>query len=432
MLSYEFKLYGASAQFRGIDEAIQTTQFVRNKCLQVWLDEYKKPASERASFGLLSFGYMCKDIAASFDFARKLNAMARQAAAERCARAVMEFYKRCKLKKAGLLGNRKVGYPRFQHDCRSVEYKTGGWKLAADCQRVKFTDGHGIGWMKLVGGRYMAPDMFDKIKRLRVVRKADGYYAQFCVDVNDVEHCEPTGRSIGLDLGVTNTVTDSLGVHTSLPSSLARQHRKLRKQQRQLSRKKKGSRNRTKARRKLARTHLKITRQRQDFATKFARDVTRSNDLIVMEDLQVQNMSASAKGTADAPGKRVSQKAGLNRSILNANWGRIRTTISRYCTKFGRRLLLVPPQYTSQRCSSCGYVHADNRKTQAEFQCGKCGLRLHADHNAALNILALGLDNAAGHAVSACGAPVRLPVKRKRRASKQETVSITDYCQGQM
>lgn len=430
MLVYEFKLYGVQHQFRSLDEAIRTSQFVRNKCLRSWIDDQGKPVEDRQPFGPRSFSYLCTGIAADHEFADRLNAHARQAAAERAYRAVAGFYSRCKEKKAGRLGSRKVGYPRFQRDCRSVEYKTSGWKLSPDFRRVKFTDGHKIGWMVLAGGRYINAELYDKIKRLRVVRKVDGYYAQFCVSVEDQEFAPVTGQSVGLDLGVAHAVTDSRGQHYDLPASLVKRQQRVKRYQRKLARQKKGSKSRSKTRRALARTHLKITRQRHDFVVKTARDVCRSNDLVVMEDLQVQSMTRSAKGTAEQPGKGVRQKAGLNQSILNANWGRLRSSIERYAKKFGRTFLVVAPQYTSQRCSRCGHVHADNRKTQPGFHCMACGHTGNADHNAAMNILWLGLnpgaklrpkiENPAGHAGSACGGHVRPGVKSRQRPVRQE------------
>lgn len=425
MVVYEFKLYGAQRQFDGLAEAIRTSQFIRNKCLRVWIDNYRLPVEDRKTFGPLSFSYLCKDFAAEFEFANRLNAHARQAASERTYKAVAGFFSRLKARNAGKLGSRKVGYPRFQRDCRSVEYKTSGWKLSSDFRKVCFTDGHKIGWMALAGGRYITKELQDKIKRLRVVRRADGYYAQFCIAVEDQEYCTPTGKSVGLDMGVAHCVTDSTGQHYDLPAGLTRQQAKLKRYQRRVSRQKKGSKNRSKTRRKLSRTHLKITRQRQDFASKLARDVTRSNDLIVVEDLQVKSMTRSAKGTVGSPGKQVRQKAGLNRSILNANWGRIRVCLERYAKKFGRTVLAVAPQYTSQRCSRCGHVHAESRVSQDKFVCVHCGFACNADHNAAMNILWLGLNPSvklkpAGHAGQACGAQVRPRVTSWHRAVKQE------------
>ncbi|GHU19558.1 hypothetical protein FACS189472_09520 [Alphaproteobacteria bacterium] len=116
-----------------------------------------------------------------------------------------------------------------------------------------------------------------------------------------------------------------------------------------------------------------------------------------MEDLQVRNMSKSASGTVENPGKNVRAKSGLNKSILDQGWFEFRRQLEYKLVWKGGKLILVPPQYTSQKCSCCGCIDRNNRKTQAEFSCQRCGLEMNADHNAAINILA------AGHAVKACG-----------------------------
>ena len=109
-------------------------------------------------------------------------------------------------------------------------------------------------------------------------------------------------------------------------------------------------------------------------------------------------MSRSAKGTAQKPGSRVRQKAGLNRAILDQGWGKLRTLLAYKLEERGGKLVLVDPKYTSQRCSECGHTSADSRKGQAVFVCVACGHAQHADLNAARN-----LTLAAGHAAKACG-----------------------------
>src|SRR5207247_3075757 len=116
MIMLEFKLKGTSTQYRAIDEAIRTTQFIRNKCVRLWQDTWGITRSDLSAY--------CRILAQEYDFVRRLNSMARQAAADRAGAAITRFYDNCKKKKPG-----KKGYPRFQKKCRSVEYKTTGWKL---------------------------------------------------------------------------------------------------------------------------------------------------------------------------------------------------------------------------------------------------------------------------------------------------------------
>ena len=140
---------------------------------------------------------LCKNLAAKFPFAKKLNSAARQASAERAWASISNFYSRCKK------GEKKKGYPQFKKHGRSVEYKVSGWKLAQDCESINFTDGFDIGTLSLYCNKATRIDLHTlKINRVRVVRRADGYYAQFCFDADRKESGEYTGNVVGLDLGL--------------------------------------------------------------------------------------------------------------------------------------------------------------------------------------------------------------------------------------
>ena len=172
MLILEYKLRPNQRQHAAIDEAIRTTQFVRNKCLRLWMDTGAPmtPTCKRCALNSRS----------EYPFAARLNSMARQAAADRAWQAIARFYKNCREHKPG-----KKGYPRFQKDNRSVEYKTSGWKLEPDGKRLTFTDGHGIGTVRLIGKKGKIETFPQaQIKRVRLVKRADGYYVQFAVQAD--------------------------------------------------------------------------------------------------------------------------------------------------------------------------------------------------------------------------------------------------------
>src|SRR5690606_34297404 len=128
-----------------------------------------------------------------------------------------------------------------------------------------------------------------------------------------------------------------------------------------------------------------------DHAHKAALDLVRNYDVIVHEDLRIANMTRSASGTIDNPGRNVAQKSGLNRSILDAGWGVFLTILAHKAESAGRELIAVEPRNTSRTCARCGHCAAENRVTQAEFRCTACGHTAHADVNAAVNILRAGL-----------------------------------------
>jgi putative transposase len=367
MLVLEAKLKGKTEQYSLIDEAIRTALFVRNKALRLWMDV--KGSNK------YDLNKHCAVLAKEFDFANKLNSQARQSSAERAWSAINRFFENCKKKVSG-----KKGYPKFKKRGHSVEYKQTGWKLSEDRKYLTLTDGFKIGSLKLVGSRDLNFYQIEQIKRVRLVRRADGYYAQFCVDVDRKEEIEPTQTTIGLDVGLNHFYTDSKGEVVENPRFLRKSERQLKKLQRKVSKRKKGSANRRKAIKRLARKHLQVSRQRKDFAVKTARCVVRSNDLIAYEDLQVRNMVKNHK---------------LAKSISDASWSMFRNWVEYFGKVFGKVTIAVPPQYTSQNCSTCGTL-VKKSLSERTHQCSHCGTVLDRDHNAALNILAIGL-NRVGH-----------------------------------
>jgi putative transposase len=153
-------------------------------------------------------------------------------------------------------------------------------KLADNRKSITFSDKKGIGRLKLKGTRDLYFYQINQIKRVRLVKRADGVYVQFCIDVDRSEDIEPTGNTVGLDVGLKEYYTDSSGAMVDNPKFLLRSEKVLKRSQRRISRRVKGSKNRGKARQILGNRHLKISRQRKDHAVKLARCVVQSNDLI--------------------------------------------------------------------------------------------------------------------------------------------------------
>ncbi len=308
-----------------------------------------------------------------YPFVHKLNSMARQASAERAWSSISRFYDNCKQNKPG-----KKGYPKFKKFSRSVEYKTCGWKLSDDRKYLTITDLTGIGKLKLVGSRDLHFYQKNQIKRVRLVRRADGYYAQFCIDITRVENSNSTGNYLGIDVGLESFYTDSTGKKVENPRFLRKSEKKLKKLQRKLSKCKKGSINRRKAQARLARQHLKVSRQRKDFVIKTARCVAMSNDIVVIENLNIKGLVRTR----------------LAKSINDASWSMFREWLEYFCQIFDRKLIAVNPNYTSQDCSNCGTRVKKSLSTRTHL-CS-CGVRLCRDHNAGINILNKGLDSV-GH-----------------------------------
>jgi putative transposase len=136
--------------------------------------------------------------------------------------------------------------------------------------------------------------------------------------------------------------------------------------------------------------HRKIRDSRRDFLHKTSTALARSYAVLYAEALNVRGMSASAKGTADNPGKNVRAKAGLNKAVLDQGWSELLRQLDYKLSRRGGELVRVSPRDTSRACSRCGYVSENNRKSQSRFECTACGLMMHADENAAINIATLG------------------------------------------
>jgi putative transposase len=364
MLVFEAKLEGTKPQYDRLDEAIRTARFVRNSCIRYWMDNQGIGRSELSAY--------CAVLAKEFLFAGNLNSMARQASAERAWSAISRFYDNCKKGKPG-----KKGFPRFKkHQTHaSVEYKTTGYKLSESRRTITFTDGFEAGSFKLWGTRDLHFYALKQIKRMRVIRRADGYYCQFCIEAERIEKREPTGKTIGLDVGLAHFYTDSNGQTVENPRYLSQSEKTLKRLNRKLSKTKNGSKNRVKRRNRLSRKHLKVSRQRKDFAVKLARCVVQSNDLVAYEDLQVRNMVRNRK---------------LAKSINDAAWSAFRQWVEYFGKVFGVATVAVPPQYTSQNCSNCGEV-VKKSLSQRTHKCPDCGLVLDRDWNAAINILELAI-----------------------------------------
>jgi putative transposase len=361
MLTLECKVYGKLSQFAQIDAAIRTARFIQNKCLALWMDNQGVSKYDLNKYTAV--------LAKEFPFANQLNSTARQSAAERCWSAIARFYENCKKQIPS-----KKGFPKFKKTTRSVEFKRSGWKLSENKKRITFTDKNRIGSLKLKGTRDLSFYPVEQIKRVRLLKRADGYYVQFCINVKREETVEPSGKTIGLDVGLKAFYTDSDGNTVENPRFFRQGEQKIKHTQRRVSRKVKGSQNRRKARERLSRCYLKISRQRKDFAVKLARCVIQSNDCVVYENLGIKNMVRNHC---------------LAKSIHDAGWYQFRLWLEYFAQVFGKVAIAVAPHGTSQNCSNCGTVVKKSLSMRTHV-C-RCGCELDRDHNAAINILQTGI-----------------------------------------
>ncbi len=373
MMVYEFKVKGKDAQYRAIDEAIRTSQFIQNKCLRYWME----------NIGLRQYDLnkYCAVLAAEFPFAEELNSMARQSAAERTWSAIARFFDNCKKKVKG-----KKGFPKFKKHCRSVEYKTSGWKLSPNRKAITFRDGKNIGTLKLKGTYDLNYYRLEQIKRVRLVKRADGYYAQFAIDAKVRVEPQLTGKMVGLDLGLKFFIADNQDNTEPCPQFYRKSEKQLNRANRKKSKKfkrsaKPQSKNYHKARSRYARKHLRVSRQRKEYCKLLAYSVIQSNDLVAYEDLNVKGLVRNRH---------------LAKSISDAGWSTFRQWLEYFGFKYGKVTIAVPPHNTSQNCSNCGTKVKKSLSTRTHV-CSHCGFIEDRDVNAAINILKLALCTA-GHA----------------------------------
>lgn len=377
MIVLEMKAVVKPSQCSAIDEAIRTVQFIRNKALRLWMD-----ANGEDKIDKYSLNKYCAVLAKQFKFVNTLNSTARQASAERAWSAIARFYDNCKKKVKG-----KKGYPKFQKNNRSVEYKNSGWKLSEDRKKITFTDKKNIGTVKLKGTRDLNFYPIDQIKRVRIVKRADGYYVQFCLSIDIREYAkplEPTKKCVGLDVGLKVFYANSDGETVEIPQYYRQAEKRLNRLNRKKSKKfRKGqpqSNNYQKARKRYARKHLRVSRQRKGFVEKEALRVLKSNDFIAYENLNIQGMVKNSR---------------LAKSINDVAWSTFRQWLEYFGFKYGKATVAVAPHNTSQNCSNCGQKVPKSLSTRTHV-CPHCGYVEDRDINAAINILKKGLSTV-GH-----------------------------------
>ena len=250
-----------------------------------------------------------------------------------------------------------------------------------------------LGWMRL----RLSRQVLGTPKNATISLSA----GKWCVSIQterEVEQPVPAASTaVGIDMGITRFATLSDGTFVTPLNSFKKHEQRLARYQRCMSRKVKFSKNWLKAKRRVQAIHTRISHARRDYLHKTTTTISQNHALVCIEDLQVRNMSKSAAGDTETPGKNVRAKSGLNKAILDQGWAEFRRQLEYKLGWNGGMLVAVPAHHTSQTCPECGHVAKENRLTQAKFACVDCGHEENADVVGALNVLAR------GHRVSACG-----------------------------
>ncbi len=313
---------------------------------------------------------------------------------------------------------KRTMFPRFKRKGTGESFRypdSKQFEIDQANSRIKLPK---LGWMRYRNSR----DMPGKAKNITLSQSGGKWFASIQTE-REVEQSVPTATSaIGIDVGIARFATMSDGSFVAPLHSFKRHEQRLAKYQRRMSHKTRFSKNWHKAKKKVQKVHTDIVNARKDFLHKTTSTLSQNHALVAVEDLAVRQMSQSAAGKADKPGKNVAAKSGLNKSILDQGWFEFRRQLEYKLNWNGAMLVAVPPQYTSQTCPCCGHIAKENRKTQARFVCVDCGYENNADVVGAMNILAR------GHRVAACGedgSGLVRKCKTKPASAKQEPTEVT-------
>ena len=383
--AYKVQLYPNEEQKVTLAKHFGCVRFVYNKFLAAKIAYYKRTGK---SVSYVKCAAALTELKKKLPWLAEVDSTCLQQSLKNLDAAYQNFFRRCT--QGGV-----PGFPRFKskhdnhHSFRVV------MSNAIDGSHLKIGK---VGWIKFRGLRDTFPHE-TKIQSVTVSMNASGdYYASILIKQNTkVADHRHRGYACGIDVGVAvplTLVSDSGKCSTTgrrFKAALLKKEQRRKHYQRMLARKQKGSNNRNKTKRKLARAYRNEANFRTDHNHKCSTIIAKRFHTIVIEDLKINNMTRSAKGTAEAPGTNVAAKAGLNREILRLGWSQLTTFLAYKTARYGGELIKVNPAYTSQTCSSCGVVDKASRENQSRFKCVHCGFTLNADHNAARNILAKGL-----------------------------------------
>ncbi len=353
--TFAYRLYPSTPQARLLERTLETCRRWYNQCLAERRDAYQQRGESISVYQQLA---RVKEYKAANPSAKGIHSHVLQIVVTDLDKAFQAFFRRVK-------AGETPGFPRFKGRNRfsSVGFKEYGNGFKLDGRRLRLS---GIG---RVAARWHRP-LEGTIKTARIVRKAGKWYARF-VCATDPSPLPPTGRAVGIDVGIASLITTSDGENISHPAWYRVAQRRLRVVQRRVARRTQGGANWRKAVAALAREHERIANRRKDFLHKLAHHLITRYDRIALEDLRITNMVRNRR---------------LAKSILDAGWGYLIQHLTRKAAEAGRVVLLVDPRNTSRTCSRCGHVFESLSLSDRWIDCG-CGLSLDRDHNAAVNIL---------------------------------------------
>lgn len=367
--AFKFEIMPNGEQIRRIKQFCGCARFVFNRALAWQNEQYKQDNSVKFSYTKIAnlLPHWKKELT----WLKDCHSQVLQQSLKDLESAFKNFFQK------------RADFPKFKKKGLKESFRfPQGCKLEQQNNRLYLPK---IGWIRYRNSR----DVQGEVKNVTVSQKCGKWFVAI---QTEFEYEIPThqGGEIGIDMGVARFATLSNGEYFAPLNAFKTHKGKLAKLQRQLKNKIKFSQNWQKLKAKIAKLHHKIANCRKDFLHQTSSKISKNHAMIYVEDLQVSNMSKSAKGTTEEHGKNVKKKSGLNRAILDQSWAEFRRQLDYKTQWLGGFLVAVPPQNTSRTCPCCGYIAKENRQTQADFKCVECGYTENADLVGALNILERG------------------------------------------
>lgn len=372
--AFRYELMPSREQDRLMRRFAGSCRFVYNKALDLQKERYERGEKK------LGYGALCKVLTewkaqSQTLWLNEAPSQALQQSLKDLERAYKNFFEK------------RAGFPQPKKKGRRDSFRF------PDPKQIKLDQGNSriflpkLGWLRYRNSR----EVLGTVKNVTVSLSGGKWFVSIQTEREVAQPVPQTTTAVGIDMGIARFATLSDGTFFEPLNSFRRHEKTLRKAQQALSRKVKFSNNWRKAKARVQRIHARIANVRRDYLHKVSNAISKNHALVCIEDLRVRNMSKSAAGTLDNPGKNVRAKSGLNKSILDQGWFEFRRQLDYKLAWSGGLLITVPPQNTSRTCPCCGHVSADNRQTQARFECVGCGYENNADVVGAINILSRGM-----------------------------------------
>ena len=366
--AYKFELM-PNAQIRKIKQFCGCSRFVFNRALAYQNEQYEADKSFKFSYNKIA--NLLPEWKRELTWLKDCHSQVLQQALKDLESSFKNFFAK------------RSDFPKFKRKGEKDSFRfPQGCKLEQQNNCIYLPK---IGWIRYRNSRGIVGEM----KNVTVSRKCGKWYISVQTEFEQ-KTPQPKGGEIGIDMGIVRFATLSNGEHFEPINAFKNLKGKLVKLQKQFKHKTKFSKNWQKLKAKIAKLHHKISNIRKNYLHQISSQISQSHAIVYVEDLQVTNMSKSAKGDVEQHGKNVKQKSGLNRMILDQSWFEFRRQLDYKLLWNGGHLVAVPPQNTSRTCPCCGHTAKDNRQTQAVFECVECGYTENADAVGAINVLKRG------------------------------------------